>query len=41
MNLYVTRHGQSDGNLYRVMDVIRDIDLNEEGIKKQILLKKC
>jgi broad specificity phosphatase PhoE len=31
MNLYVTRHGQTDGNLYRIMDGIRDIDLNEEG----------
>ena len=34
MNLYVTRHGQTDGNLYRIMDGIRDIDLNEEGIKQ-------
>ena len=34
MNLYVTRHGQTDGNLYRIMDGIRDIDLNEKGIKQ-------
>ena len=34
MNLYVTRHGQTDGNLYRIMDGIRDIDLNQEGIKQ-------
>lgn len=31
MKLYITRHGQTDGNLYKVMDGIRDIDLNEKG----------
>ncbi len=34
MELYITRHGQTDGNLYRIMDGIREIDLNEEGIKQ-------
>jgi len=34
MKLYVTRHGQTDGNLNRIMDGIRDIELNEEGIKQ-------
>jgi len=31
MKLYITRHGQTDGNLYKIMDGIRDIDLNEKG----------
>ena len=26
MKLYITRHGQTDGNLYKIMDGIRDID---------------
>lgn len=34
MNLYITRHGQTDGNLYRIMDGIRDIDLNKKGIEQ-------
>ena len=29
MELYITRHGQTDGNLYRIMDGIRVIDLND------------
>ncbi len=32
MKLYITRHGQTDGNVYKIMDGIRDIDLNEKGI---------
>lgn len=31
MKLYITRHGQTDGNMYKIMDGIRDIDLNETG----------
>ena len=31
MNLYITRHGQTDGNVNKIMDGIRDIDLNETG----------
>ena len=31
MKLYITRHGQTDGNVYRIMDGIRNIDLNETG----------
>lgn len=31
MKLYITRHGQTDGNVYKIMDGIRDIDLNETG----------
>lgn len=31
MKLYITRHGQTDGNLYKIMDGIRDIDLNDTG----------
>lgn len=34
MKLYITRHGQTDGNLFKIMDGIRDIDLNETGIKE-------
>jgi broad specificity phosphatase PhoE len=41
MNLYVTRHGQTDGNLYRIMDGIRDIDLNEDGNLQILGLKNC
>lgn len=33
MNLYIVRHGQTDGNVYKIMDGIRDIDLNEKGIE--------
>lgn len=40
MNLYVTRHGQTDGNLYRIMDGIKDIDINEEGIKQANITKE-
>lgn len=31
MNLYITRHGQTDGNVNKIMDGIRDIELNETG----------
>ena len=34
MELYIVRHGQTDGNKDRIMDGIRDIDLNETGIKQ-------
>jgi len=34
MKLYITRHGQTDGNVYKIMDGIRDIDLNENGIRQ-------
>lgn len=34
MNLYVTRHGQTDGNVNKIMDGIRDIDLNENGVEQ-------
>lgn len=34
MTLYIVRHGQTDGNLYRIMDGIRDIDLNKTGIEQ-------
>ena len=34
MELYITRHGQTDGNVYKIMDGIRDIDLNEKGIEQ-------
>lgn len=34
MNLYITRHGQTDGNVNKIMDGIRDIDLNEIGIEQ-------
>ena len=40
MKLYVTRHGQTDGNLYRIMDGIKDIDINEEGIKQANITKE-
>ena len=32
MELFVIRHGQTDGNLNDLMDGIRDIDLNQTGI---------
>lgn len=31
MELYITRHGQTDGNVNKIMDGIRDIPLNETG----------
>lgn len=31
MKLYIVRHGQTDGNVNKIMDGIRDIDLNETG----------
>ena len=34
MNLYIVRHGETNGNLERIMDGIRDIDINETGIKQ-------
>ena len=34
MNLYITRHGQIDGNINKIMDGIRNIDLNETGIEQ-------
>lgn len=34
MDLYITRHGQTDGNVNKIMDGIRDIDLNETGIEQ-------
>lgn len=40
MNLYITRHGQTDGNLYRIMDGVRDIELNKEGIKQANITKE-
>lgn len=35
MKLYITRHGQTDGNLYKIMDGIRDIDLNDTGKEQE------
>lgn len=32
MDLYIVRHGQTDGNVNKIMDGIRDIDLNNTGI---------
>lgn len=40
MKLYITRHGQTDGNLYKIMDGIRDIELNQEGIKQANITKE-
>lgn len=34
MKLYIVRHGQTDGNINRIMDGVRDIDLNETGIEQ-------
>ncbi len=34
MDLYVIRHGQTDGNVSKIMDGIRDIDLNQNGIQQ-------
>jgi len=34
MKLFVVRHGETDGNLYKIMDGIRDIDINETGINQ-------
>lgn len=34
MKLYIVRHGQTDGNVNRIMDGIRDIDLNDNGIEQ-------
>lgn len=34
MNLYIVRHGQTDGNVNKIMDGQRDIDLNETGIEQ-------
>ena len=34
MNLYIVRHGQTDGNVNKIMDGIRDIDLNDNGIEQ-------
>lgn len=34
MKLYITRHGQTDGNVNKIMDGIRDIDLNKTGIEQ-------
>ena len=39
MNLYIVRHGQTDGNVYKIMDGIRDIDLNETGIEQAKLTR--
>lgn len=34
MKLYIVRHGQTDGNVNKIMDGVRDIDLNESGIEQ-------
>ena len=34
MDLYIVRHGQTDGNVNKIMDGVRDIDLNENGIEQ-------
>lgn len=34
MKLYIVRHGQTDGNVNKIMDGIRDIDLNDTGIEQ-------
>lgn len=39
MVLYITRHGQTDGNVNKIMDGIRDIDLNEVGIEQAKLTR--
>lgn len=39
MKLYITRHGQTDGNVNKIMDGIRDIDLNDNGIKQAELTR--
>ena len=36
MNLYVVRHGQTDGNVKRVIDGIKDIPLNNTGKEQAI-----
>lgn len=39
MKLYITRHGQTDGNVNKIMDGIRDIDLNNNGIEQAKLTR--
>lgn len=34
MKLYIVRHGQTDGNVNKIMDGIRDIDLNNNGVEQ-------
>lgn len=34
MKLYIVRHGQTDGNVNKIMDGVRDIDLNDTGIEQ-------
>lgn len=34
MELFVVRHGQTDGNLNDLMDGVRDIDLNQTGVEQ-------
>ena len=40
MKIYVTRHGQTDGNLNRIMYGVVDIDINEEGIRQAHITKE-
>jgi len=40
MNLYIIRHGQTDGNVKKVIDGIKDIPLNETGIQQAINARK-
>jgi broad specificity phosphatase PhoE len=40
MNLYIVRHGQTDGNVYKIMDGIRDIDLNQTGLILNMIIWK-
>ena len=40
MNLYVVRHGQTDGNIKRVIDGIKDIPLNNTGKQQAIDARK-
>lgn len=39
MNLYIVRHGQTDSNVYKIMDGVRDSDLNETGIEQAKLTR--
>lgn len=34
MKLYVVRHGQTDGNVNKIVDGVRDIGLNDNGIEQ-------
>ena len=40
MELYIVRHGETDGNVNKIMDGIRDIPINKNGEKQALIARE-